>query len=450
MDSQIPQHDPKRSQPQPPAENPSARPYNAHPSRPPIQEISELKASCSLPGPLFRVLNALTDERGTKFTVARALEEDPDLAERVLKAANSPIYVTYEDHIGESGGGITNLPTAVLRIGLSSVRNLAYTQGICQLAGDCGELGTGVLAHLLVVAEIGWSLGDRVSRSHAEDAYLAGLLHDFGKIVLLKTLPEDYATIAAWCRSHNQPTREAEEECFRQSQPFLCDHVKTGTELMRAHFIPEQVLFTVERHHDTQILEIHGRDPRNLTATVIAANQLAYASGLGDGFGAPGADYQPIEKLAAMIGREPEWLRALAKEAFERGHEAVRGAPRREPPVAIQEIRGGHAPVTADAAGDLPQPASADYRAYEKLIGFARAVSRFSLQDAQAHTAIDVVKLEDLLARLADKGYVKRDRRHTYHHVYRALPPLQRSTVQEILSAMAVDGWRHPGHRRAA
>jgi len=454
MNPETPQRDPNPRDPQRPkghrpAENPADL-SRANASRPPIQDISELKASCSLPGPLFRVLNALSDDRGTKFTVARALEEDPDLAERVLKAANSPVYLTYEDHIGESGAGITNLPTAVLRIGLSAVRNLAYTQGICQLGGDCGNLGAGVLAHLLVVAEIGWALGDRVNRPFAEDAYLAGLLHDFGKIVLLKTLPEDYAAIAAWCRQHHRSTREVEAECFRQSQPFLLDHVKTGTELMRAHYIPEQVLFTVEHHHDSKILELHGRNPRHLTATVIIANQLAHAFGLGDGFGAPEDDYLSVEQLAEMVGREPEWLRALAKEAFERGHEAVRDVSQRQMPASLGQTRSGHAPVTADATGELPQPASSDYRAYEKLIGFARAVTRFSLQDAQAHTAINAVTLEDLLGRLEDKGYVKRDRRHTYVQVYRSLPPLQRSSVQEILSTLAVDGWRRPGRPRAA
>ncbi len=449
MNPETPQRDPGQPKVHPPAENPFGLP-RAQAARPPIQDVDELKASCSLPGPLFRVLNALSDDRGTKFTVARALEEDPDLAERVLKAANSPVYLTYEDHIGEAGAGITNLPTAVLRIGLSAVRNLAYTQGVCQLAGDGGNLGLGVLAHLLVVAEIGWALGNRVSRPYAEDAYLAGLLHDFGKIVLLKTLPEDYAAIAAWCRQHHRPTREVEVECFGQRQPFLLDHVKTGSELMRAHYIPEQVLFTVEHHHDPHILELHGRNPRHLTATVIVANQIAHAFGLGDGFGAPGADYLTAETLAELIGREPEWLRTLAKEAFERGHEAVRDLPRREAPAALELIRGGHTPVTADAAGELPQPVSPDYRAYEKLIGFARAVTRFSLQDAHAHTAINTTTLEDLLGRLEDKGFLKRDRRHTYVQVYRALPPLQRSSVQEILSTMAVDGWRRPGRPRAA
>ena len=132
-------------------------------ARPAIQDISEVQAASSLPGPLFRVLSALRDERGTKFTIARSIEQDPDLAERVLKAANSPVYLTYEDHIGDHGAGITNLPTAVLRIGLYAVRNLAYTQGVCQLGGDCGEIGQRIIAHVLVVAEISWSLGSRVS-----------------------------------------------------------------------------------------------------------------------------------------------------------------------------------------------------------------------------------------------------------------------------------------------
>ncbi len=426
-------------------------PGRGYPSgaRPAIQDISEVQAACSLPGPLFRVLSALRDERGTKFTIARAVEQDPDLAERVLKAANSPVYLTYEDHIGEQGAGITNLPTAVLRIGLYAVRNLAYTQGVCQLAGDCGEIGQRIIAHVLVVAEISWSLGSRVSRPFAEDAYLAGLLHDFGKIVLLKTLPEDYATIVAWCRQRGQTAREAEEECFRTSQPFLLHHVKTAAELMRAHCLPEEVLFTVEHHHDEQILEHHGRDPRHLTATVILADLVAHTLSLGDGFGTPPASYRSLDQLALLAGIPVDQLQKLAQEAVVRAGDAIGAMPTGELPAGIEVVRVNTSPAV-DPIADLPQPASPDYRAYEKLIGFARAVSRFSLPDAQAHTGLPSATLEDLIERLEDKGYLKRDRRHTYHRVYRALPALQRCSIHEILSALAAEAWRRPGDRRAA
>lgn len=419
-------------------------------ARPAIKDVSEVQAACSLPGPLFRVLAALRDERGSKFTIARAVEQDPDLAERVLKAANSPIYLTYEDHIGGQGAGITNLPTAVLRIGLYAVRNLAYTQGVCQLGGDCGELGQRIIAHLLVVAEISWSLGSRVSRPYAEDAYLAGLLHDFGKVVLLKTLPEEYASIATWCRQHGQAAREAEEECFHISQPYLLHHVKTGVELMRAHCLPEEILFTVEHHHDAQILEHHGRDPRHLTATVILADLLAHALGLGDGFGTPPAAYRDLDQLALLAGSPADELKKLAQAALVRAGDAIGAMPTGgELSAGVEHVRVSTAP-TADPIVDLPQPASPDYRAYEKLIGFARAVSRFSLPDAQVHTGLPSAVLEDLIGRLEDKGYLKRDRRHTYHRVYRALPTLQRSSIQEVLSVLAAETWRRPSDRRAA
>ncbi len=423
------------------------RDYQAGPSAPSIQQIDELRVACSLPGPLFRVLEAIRDERSTKFTVARAVEQDPDLAERVLKAANSPLYLTYEDKLGEAGAGITNLPTAVLRIGLSAIRNLAYTQGICHLAGDSGELGMRLLAHLLVVGEISWSLGNRVNRPFAEDAYLAGLLHDFGKVVLLKNLPEDYRTIAAWCRRQRRPALEVEDETFRETQPFLLNHVKTALELMRAHYMPQGVLFTVEHHHDPLILNLHGSNPRHLTATVITANQLAYALGMGDGFGAPAEGYLALEKLAELTGHKAQEIEALGRDAWERARGALGEMHSEETPF---EMDGQRVDVGAGGDFDFPQPVSEDYRAYERLIAFARAVSRFSVQDMQAHTGLDTATLEDVITRLTDKGYLKRDRRHTYHHVYRATQTLQRTPPQDILSTLASEAWRRPDNRSAA
>ncbi len=370
-------------------------------ARPAIRDISEVQAACSLPGPLFRVLSALRDERGTKFTIARAVEQDPDLAERVLKAANSPVYLTYDDHIGEHGAGITNLPTAVLRIGLYAVRNLAYTQGVCELGGDCGEIGQRIIAHVLVVAEISWSLGSRVSRPYAEDAYLAGLLHDFGKIVLLKTLPEDYAAIVTWCRQRGQTACESEEECFRTTQPYLLHHVKTGVELMRAHSLPEEVLFTVAHHHDEQILEHHGCDPRQLTATVILADLVAHALGLGDGFSTPPASYRDLDQLARLAGMPVDQLQKLAQEAVVRAGDAIGAIPTGELPAGVEHVRVSTT-LAADPIADLPQPASPSWGVAASDVTEAMTQSGLLLYLPFCYMGHGAVRLSDIFVRGRD------------------------------------------------
>ena len=321
-----------------------------------IHDVSELATNCSLPGTLLRVLQETSDENSSKGSLARVIGGDPDLTERVLRAANSPLYLTYGDRT-KSGTKVTNLPTSILRLGFARVRNIALTQGLCAMARGGHELGVGIVVHLIVVAELARGLGSRFGRERGEDAGLAGLMHDFGKLALLRTLPLDYMRISARCQARKCSTLAAEEELLAPAQPNLRNHLHVGVELLKSHRIPQSVIDAVSRHHMDPIDWDDAMEVGGTPWLVVAANQLAYSTGFGDGVGKFGIEQLPMQDIVDATGGDHATLSDLMCRAMEVTADAIEAARLPVKPGllraidtlrsgGLQEIKGEDGPAT--------------------------------------------------------------------------------------------------------
>jgi HD-like signal output (HDOD) protein len=102
------------------------------------------------------------------------LHQDPGIAARVLKVANSAFY--------GRGRQIATLEQAVIVLGIDAVRGIAAAAGLDRVAARAGQAGLYV-AHCVAVAGFARELAARTGAVPAGEAFLAGLLHDFGLLV---------------------------------------------------------------------------------------------------------------------------------------------------------------------------------------------------------------------------------------------------------------------------
>jgi hypothetical protein len=113
------------------------------------------------------------------------------------------------------------------------------------------------------------------------DAFTSGLLHDFGKIILVYNHPEEavalYEDGSLEQEVHNPNDQELEELLFG------FDHTEAGEYAARTLNFPEAVIHAIARHHDADALTDDGPAGRMLRA-VTAANRAAKA--MGHAFGA--------------------------------------------------------------------------------------------------------------------------------------------------------------------
>lgn len=137
----------------------------------------------SFPDVAVRVRKVLTDEGVTAEKIARVVGSDAGLVARVLSLANSAA-------LNRSGKPVNDLKSAINRIGHNNVRTAAVSFAIAQLR-HAGELKN-ILKELeqlwneaTMVAALSFSVASRQRGINADEAMLAGLLHNIGKIYIL-------------------------------------------------------------------------------------------------------------------------------------------------------------------------------------------------------------------------------------------------------------------------
>jgi HD-like signal output (HDOD) protein len=137
----------------------------------------------SFPDVAVRVRKVLADEHVSNEQIARVVGSDPGLAARLLTLANSAA-------LNRSGRAIADLKGAINRIGHNNVRTAAVSFAIAQLrrANELRPIAKeleGLWKDATQVAALAYSIASRAKGINADEAMLAGLLHNVGKIYIL-------------------------------------------------------------------------------------------------------------------------------------------------------------------------------------------------------------------------------------------------------------------------
>jgi HD-like signal output (HDOD) protein len=155
----------------------------------------------SIPEVAERVQRALDDERATPTIVAQVVATDAALAARVLRLANSAAF-------NPSGQPVTDLPTAITRLGHQLVRCAAVAFALKQLKLSGGQ---GALQPQLqelwrkgtLVASLAYVLARDTKAVNPDEALVTGLLHNVGRLYVLVRAHDHgtaFASGAAWDR----------------------------------------------------------------------------------------------------------------------------------------------------------------------------------------------------------------------------------------------------------
>ena len=204
------------------------------------QDIDHL---VSLPSVGIRVNEVVNDPNSTAEDIGKLISQDPALAARVLRIANSPAY-------GLSAQ-ITTITRAVAVVGTQLIRDLVLTTSTISAFKD--------IPNELISLENFWNhsmycgiaarlLAEQRGMKHAETEFIAGLLHDIGQLVIFRKEPE--AARQAVLLSVEGPDdfalHKAEQEIFG------FDHAQVGATLLRHWHFPDLLVACVENHHAPQ------------------------------------------------------------------------------------------------------------------------------------------------------------------------------------------------------
>ena len=226
------------------------------------RRLARLKTVPTLPKVLESVASALEDQDVNFESVADLIEIDQALTSQILRLANSAFYSTQ--------GNVSRVNQALLVLGAVVTRSVVLSSAVL----DIRNVGLrGFWEHSLGCAVAAGAIAKATGHCHPEEVTAAGLLHDLGKVVLYKELPDAFEHILARAADDKRSFRDAERAVLGT------DHCEIASWLVDKWRFPACLAEPIVFHHTPT----QARIAQDETAIVHVANSLVRGLGYGSG-----------------------------------------------------------------------------------------------------------------------------------------------------------------------
>lgn len=229
-----------------------------------VREISHI---ATLPEITLKIVELVEDPKSTAQDLHKVISNDPALCSRILKVVNSSFYGL--------PGQIGSINRAIVMLGLNAVKNIAIAASLAKLFRG-GDLTSNFSArdlwsHSTAVAATSKLLADSLRLGLADEAFLAGLIHDIGVMVEMQfdrsKLIEVFDRVTT--DASGIPTVNMIEV---EVAVFGANHQEFGAGLAEKWKFPQSFRFVTGFHHRPMEL---ASEHRTLTSLVYVADRLA-------------------------------------------------------------------------------------------------------------------------------------------------------------------------------
>jgi len=223
-----------------------------------LAEINELPELVPMPAIALKLLTACKDENVGAKELCKIVSCDSSMSVRLLHVSNSSMY--------GCAGQIKTLEHASVVLGMRGLRDLAVSivaAGMFQDNKDQHSSAEMLWRHSLACATVAKTISEDIPGVCPDEAFICGIIHDVGKLVLMQLLGEEYTLIPKALAGES--TAEEEESLYG-----IC-HVELGTQCTEDWGLSCDIAQALCYHHAPNVLAEHPP----LSAVISAANQLA-------------------------------------------------------------------------------------------------------------------------------------------------------------------------------
>lgn len=225
--------------------------------------------------------------------IAETIGRDPSLTAKLLKIANSPYYGMRQV--------VGSLKLAMVILGGREVRNILIGVTMMDAFDDASTAPItrgNFWDHSARVAAMSKKLSEHYTLRFQGEDFIAGLLHDIGKLVLYRQLPREYGPLF-----RKAATTDEEIETLEHSA-FGFDHSDAGGAVAKVWNLPETLRDAVLHHHKRAGRSLNDAKDPKLAAVVRIANLATEEGILNEGFDAEASEAcTDAEAWAALEGR---------------------------------------------------------------------------------------------------------------------------------------------------
>ncbi len=193
----------------------------------------------AMPQILLKLIEQCQTEEVGMSALADLVSKDPGMAGKILSIANSSAYHRSSRKFG--------LEHSLMTLGVEMIKTLVISESVFQVFNNFSHSNSTDLRafwkHSLSSAVLAREIAQLISYPHVEEAYLAGLLHDVGRLALLATAPKEYGS--------NFLVKDDEVLCEIEERTLKITHQEAGAWLIERwnldSFLSDSVLY----HHES-------------------------------------------------------------------------------------------------------------------------------------------------------------------------------------------------------
>lgn len=232
-----------------------------------IKSILGMRSIESMPAQAARAFQLASDPKAGTTEFVEILEQDEALSARIVRVANSVYFYR--------GTQVVDIGQAVAAIGLSELRCLISASMLKSLLQGKDKVRTQLWANSVGTALAARMIAPRMMGIDEGEAFLCGLLHDVGKLVMIRAESERYQTALA-------RVNEETDIILAEESVYELNHVDVGSWISDIWNFPDCVRNTVLTHHNPwpeDFTKISDAD--RIPYLIKAADTISHACGLG-------------------------------------------------------------------------------------------------------------------------------------------------------------------------
>ncbi|AVX20512.1 MULTISPECIES: HDOD domain-containing protein [Carboxydocella] len=249
-----------------------------------------------LPLTVTKALQVIDNPNSGPRDLANIIGSDQAMTVTLLKYANSAFY-------GLSRR-VSTINEAIVIMGFAAIRSLLMSFALSktlnrEIKGYAMPQGE-IWKHALYCGNISRHIAKKIKYPQPEEAFVAGLIHDIGKVVLNEFIFEDYQQVLQKVETEQKPFVEVEKEILGYS------HAEAGALLGEKWKLPQNIVETIAYHHQ----------PKDHTNKLVHIVHLADALCLmlGIGLGIDGLYYSINETSLQLLNLKSEQVELLIAE----------------------------------------------------------------------------------------------------------------------------------------
>lgn len=253
----------------------------------------------TIPVVATKVMQLIESDRATAEELSKVVSSDPAVAARVLKISNSSFY-------GRQGT-IQNLSAAIVLLGYTTLKSIVVTASVRQVYQPFGLAEQMLWEHSFGAGLAARTIAGKVGFVDREEAFLAGLFHDIGKVIMNSHDRAKFQTVMENCYNEGIPFNQAEKILYSFS------HEEVGALVIKKWNFPAILTESVLQHHNFAFSDLNDLSLLHLTSVVNLADLFCLRLGIGRRYPLEGLSLCST-KASSFLGLEEEKLENMLEE----------------------------------------------------------------------------------------------------------------------------------------